>query len=90
LRPLHIGDDILGHPNRVIPTSFLLPNLVSNHLAIGFLLDHVGGAIAFVPPVGLGVDERTLDCEFFLVLLIRKLLLWLRTFVGLVAFRMAL
>ena len=62
LRPLHIGDDILGHPNGVIPTPFLLPNLVSNHLAIDLLLDHLRGAIAFVPPVGLGVDERTLDC----------------------------
>ena len=40
----------------------LFPNLVSSHLAIGFLLDHIGGAIAFVPLAGLGVDERTLDC----------------------------
>jgi hypothetical protein len=37
---------------------------VSNHLAIGFLLDHIGSAITFVPSVGLGVDERSLDCEF--------------------------
>ena len=51
---------------------------------------HIGGAIAFVPPVGFGVDERTLDCEFLLVLLIRKLLLLLRALVGLVAFLMAL
>ena len=35
----------------------------------------LGGAIAFVPPVRLGVDERTLDCKLLLVLLIRKLLL---------------
>ena len=62
MRPLQIGDDIFGHPNGMIPTPFLLPNLVSNHLAIGFLLDHIGGPIAFVPTVGLGVDERTLDC----------------------------
>ena len=89
MRPLHIGDDILGHPNGVVPTFFLLPNLVSNHLAIGFF-EHIGGAIAFVPPVGMGVDERTLDCELLLVLLIRKLLPWLRTLVGLVAFLMAL
>ena len=68
--PLHIGDDILGHPNGVIPTLFMLSNFVSNHLAISFLLDHIGGAITFVPPVGLGVDERTLDCEFLLVLII--------------------
>ena len=74
MRSLHIGDDILGHLNRMIPTPCLLPNLVSNHLAIDFLFDHIGGAISFVPPVGLGVDEKTLDCELFLVLLIRKLL----------------
>ena len=66
MRPLHIGDDVLGHPNGVVPTPFLLLNLVSNHLAICFLLDHIGGAIDLVPPVGLGVDERTLDCEFIL------------------------
>ena len=90
MRPLHIGDDILGHPNGVISTPFLLPNLVSNHLAIDFLLDHIGGVIAFVPPVGLGVDERTLDCEFLLVLLIRKHLLWLIELIGLVGFFMAL
>ena len=90
MRPLHNGDDILGHPNGVIPTPFLLSNLVSNHLAIGFLLDHIGGATAFVPPVGLGVDERTLDCELLLVHLIGRLLFWLRAFIGLVAFFMAL
>ena len=37
--------------------------------------------MALVPPVGLGVDERTLDY---------KLLLWLRTLVRLVTFFMAL
>ena len=62
MRPLHIGDDVLGHPNGLVPTTFLLPNRVSNHLAIGLLLVHIGGAIAFVPLVGLGVDEKTLDC----------------------------
>ena len=90
MRPLHVGDDFLGHPNGAVPTSFLLRNLVSNHLAIGLLFDHIGGAIVFVPPVGLGVDERTIDGELFLVLLIRKLLPWLRTLVGLVAFFVAL
>ena len=90
MRPLHIGYDILGNSNGAISTPFLLPNLVSNHLAIGFLLDHIGGAFAFVPPVGLGVDERTLDCELLLVLLIRKLFLWLRALVGLVILFVAL
>ena len=90
MRPLQVGDDVLGHPNGVVPIPSLLPNLVSNHLAIDLLFDHIGGAIAFVPSVGFGVDERTLDCEFSLILLIRKLLLWLRAFVGLVAFFMTL
>ena len=54
----------------MISTPFLFFNLMSNHLAIGFLLDYIGGAIAFVPPVWLAVDERTLDCEFLFVLLI--------------------
>ena len=70
MRPLHIGDDILGPPNAVIPTPFLLPNLVSNHLAICLLFDHIGGAMALVPLVGFGVDERILDCKLLFVLLI--------------------
>ena len=89
MRPLQVGDDVLGHPNGVVPTPFLLSNLVGNHLAIGLLFDHIGSAIAFVPPVGFGVDERTLDCELLFVLLIWKLLLLLRALVGLVAFLMA-
>ena len=87
---LHIGDDFLRHPNGAVLTSFFIPYLVSNHLAIGLLFYHIGDAIAFVPPVGLVVDERTLNCELILVLIIRKLLPWLRTLVGLVAFFVAL
>ena len=87
---LHIGDDFLGHPNGAVPISFLLSNFVSNHLTICLLFDHIGGAIVFVPPVGLGVDERTLNCELLFVLLIQKLLLWLRALVGLVDLFVAL
>ena len=89
-RPLYIGDDFLGHPNGAVPTPIFLPNLVSNHFAIVLLLDHIGGGFALVLPVGLGVDERTFDCEFLLILLIRKPLPWLRTLAGLVAFFVAL
>ena len=64
--PLHIGDDVFGHPNGVVPTPFLLPNLVSNHLAICILFDYIGGAIDFVPPVGLGVLRELLTMSFFL------------------------
>ena len=90
MRLLHIGDDFLGHPNGAVPIPFLLPNLVSNHLAIGLDFYYIGGAITFVPPVGLGVEEITLDCELLLVLLIRKFFSWLRTLVGLVVFFVAL
>ena len=62
LRAIHGMNNILGHPNGTVPTLFLLPNLVSNHLAICFLLDHIGGTMTLVPPVGLGLDERTLYC----------------------------
>ena len=48
------------------------------------------GAFAFVHSIGLGVDEGALDGEIRLVLLIRDLLLWLRSLVRLVAFSMAL
>ena len=44
-------------------------DLISNE-TLGLLLDHIGGAIAFVPLVRLGVDERTLDYEFLFVFLI--------------------
>ena len=74
MRPLHIGDDVLGHPNVVVPTRFLLPNFMSNHLVICLLFDPIGVSMALVPPVGIGVDERTLDYELLLVLLILKLL----------------
>ena len=88
--PLHVGDDFLGHPNGAVSTPFFLTNLVSNHLAIALLLDYICRAFAFILPVGLGVDKKTLDGEFFLVLLIQKLLLGLRALVGLMAFSMAL
>ena len=57
---------------------------MSNHLTIALLLDDIGGVFAFIPPVGFGVDERTLDGEVLLVLL------WLRALIGLVAFLIAL
>jgi hypothetical protein len=68
LTPLNVGDNFLGHPNGAVPTPILLPNLVGNHLVIALLLDDIGGALALF---GFGVDERTLDSEALLVLLIR-------------------
>jgi hypothetical protein len=63
LRPLHVDDDFLRHPNGLVPTSLLLhlPNLVCNHLVISLLLDDVGITLGLVFAVGLGVDEEALD-----------------------------
>jgi hypothetical protein len=40
LRPLHVDDDFLGHPNGLVPTPLHLhlPSLVCNHLAISLLV----------------------------------------------------
>ena len=40
LRPLHIGDDFLGHPNGAVPTPILFLNLVSNHFVIVLFLSY--------------------------------------------------
>jgi hypothetical protein len=63
LRPFHVGDDFLGHPNGLVPTPLLLhlPNFVCNHLAISLLLDDIGVALGSFLAVGLGVDEGALD-----------------------------
>jgi len=90
LRLLHVGDDFLGHPNGEVLTPFILLNLVSNHFVFALLFYHIDGAFAFVLLVGIGVDERTLDGKILLVLLIWKLFLWLRAFIGLAAFLMTL
>ena len=89
LRPLHVGDDFLGHPNGLVPTPLRLhlSNLVCNHLAISLLLDDIGVALGLVLAVGLGVDERALDGGVHLLLLtLVHLLDELRAFVELVPF----
>ena len=93
LRPLHVGDDFLGHPNGLVPTPLLLhlPNLVCNHLAISLLLDDIGVALGLVLAVGLGVDEGALDCGLqFLLCALVHLLDKLRAFVELVPLFMTL
>ena len=85
-----MGDDFLGHPNRSVPTPFLVPNLVGNHLAISLLLDHVGGAFDLVLTVGLSVDEGALDDGVHLLPLNLGHLLDLKALEVLVAFLMAL
>jgi hypothetical protein len=59
LRPLHVDDDFLGHPNGLVPTPLPLhlPNIVCNHIAISLLLDDVSVALGLILGVGFGVDE---------------------------------
>ena len=95
----HVGDDFLGHSNGSVPTPFSSPNFACNNLAIGLLLDDVGGSLHLVLAVELGVEERVIDggvllVLFFLVHLLvfvdHGLPLDLWTLVGLVAFTMSL
>jgi hypothetical protein len=62
LKPLHVEEDFLGHPNGLAstPLPLHLPNLMCNHLSISLLLDDVGIALGLVLAVGLGVDEGAL------------------------------
>src|SRR6266540_4149509 len=60
LGTLHIDDDILGHPNRLVPILVLHTNLVGNHLSIMILLEKIRccfidllGVSASFPPCSL-------------------------------------
>ena len=92
LRPLHVGDDFLGHPNGLVPTMrrLHLPNLACDHLAICLLLDDIGVALDLVLAVGLGVDEGALDDGIHPLSFALSHLLELRTLVELVPFFMTL
>jgi len=61
-----------------------------NLLTIALLIDDIGGALALVPPIEFGVDERAFNGEVLLVLLILDHILRLRALIGLVAFLIAL
>src|SRR6266498_1053916 len=60
LGTLHIDDDILGHPNRLVPILVLHTNLVGNHLSIMIVLEKLRccfidllGVSASFPPCSL-------------------------------------
>src|SRR6266498_5270221 len=52
---LHIDDDILGHPNRLVPMFVLHTNLVSNHLSIMILLEKI--RCCFIDLLGVSVGD---------------------------------
>ena len=86
---LHIGDDFLGHLNRLVPPPVLSPSHVYNHLAIVLLLELVVIALGLDLVVGLGVEVGGLVREVRHFLLLLGLLLHLLALEGLVAFLMA-
>ena len=90
LDPFHVGDDFLGHSNRLVQPPILSPNHVCNHFAIIFLLELVVVALDLVLVVGLGVDVGGLFGEVYHLLLLLVLFLDLVALEELVVFLMAL
>src|SRR6266542_6173602 len=96
LGTLHIDDDILGHPNRLVPMLVLHTNLVGNHLSIMILLEKL--RCCFINLLGVSVGEAKFSiCSLLLLfgfhgachgggshLLILLLLLPWLAFIGLV------
>src|SRR5438132_8401922 len=67
LETLHIDDDILGHPNRLVPMLVLHTNLVGNHLPIIILLEKI--RCCFIDLLGVSVGEASFSlCSHLLLL----------------------
>ena len=84
LGALHIGNDLLWHPNAFGPIVGLIIHLDGHHLVIFLLLQEIRCGDLFVHLVGVGVGE--LACLFLLFLAPPILHLAL---IGLVAFLVA-
>src|SRR5437667_11959144 len=66
LGTLHIDDDILGHPNRLVPMLVLHTNLVGNHLSIMILLEKI--RCCFIDLLGVSVGEASFPpCSLLLL-----------------------
>src|SRR5438105_3306168 len=61
LGTLHIDDDILGHPNRLVPMLVLHTNLVGNHLPIMILFEKI--RCCFIDLLGVSVGDASLPCH---------------------------
>src|SRR5436190_839136 len=88
LGTLHIDDDILGHPNRLVPMLVLHTNLVGNHLSIMILLEKI--RCCFIDLLSVSVEDPCSLLLLFgfhgggsLLLILLLLLPWL-ALVGLV------
>src|SRR6266508_3128158 len=63
---LYIDDDILGHPNRLVPMLVLHTNLVGNHLSIMILLEKI--RCCFIDLLGVSVGEASFSlCSLLLL-----------------------
>src|SRR6266540_7190220 len=69
LEALHIDDDILGHPNWLVPILVFHTNFVGNHLPIMILLEKI--RCCFLPHIdlfgGSVGDARFLPCNLLLL-----------------------
>src|SRR6266508_3801166 len=66
LGTLHIDDDILGHPNRLVPILVLHTNLVGNHLSIMILLEKI--RCCFIDLLVVSVGEASFPpCSLLLL-----------------------
>ena len=83
LGALHVGNNLLWHPNSFGPIVGLLIHLDGHHLVIFLLLQEIRCAGHFVHLVGVGVGE--LACLLFLFLLCSSPILHL-ALIGLVAY----
>src|SRR6266542_742713 len=55
LGTLHIDDDILGHPNMLVPMLILRTNLIGNHLSIMIFLEKI--RCCFIDLLSVSVED---------------------------------
>src|SRR5438132_9429328 len=66
LEALHIDDDILGHPNWLVPMLVFHTNFVGNHLPVMILLEKI--RCCFIDLLGVSVgDASFLPCYLLLL-----------------------
>src|SRR6266540_7069926 len=61
LGALHVDDDILGHPNRLVPMLVSHTNLVGNHISIMAFLEYIGCCLLpLIDLLGVSVGDASL------------------------------
>src|SRR5438105_15938712 len=68
LGALHIDDDILGHPNWLVPMLVFHTNLVGNHLPIMAFLEYIRCCLfPFIDLLSVSVGDASLRCHLLLL-----------------------